>query len=352
MMAKPKASQTRPAAARKKVNIALQGGGAHGAFSWGALDALLEDERIEIAGISGASAGAMNAVVLAEGMINGGRDGARKNLRKFWLSVSDEGYLSAPQRELFDAYFGAFRPDLHPALAWMDSLSNFGSPYEFNPLNLNPLRDHLTQSVDFAKLRAGPATPKLFIAATNVHTGKGEIFSREILTADHVMASACLPRIFQAVMIGDTPYWDGGFAGNPPLWPLFYQTQCLDTIIVQINPIARYHIPKTAREIADRVNEITFNSGLLAELRAADFVRRLIDDGILKSARYRRENIHRIGGDGALEGFSATTKLDVSWNFLQRLRDLGREAAKNWLAQNYAAIGVRSTLDIPATLER
>ncbi len=338
-------------AAGKIVNLALQGGGSHGAYTWGALDALIEDARIEIGAISGASAGAMNAVVYADGFRNGGRDGARRKLHDFWLSVSEEGSLSPIQRRLFDVWFRAWNTAFPQGGAMWDALSQFASPYEFNPLDVSPLRDHLSRIVDFEALRRDRHL-QLFVAATNVHTGRGEIFRRHILTADHVMASACLPRLFQAVVIAGVPYWDGGFAGNPPLWPLFYETHCRDAIIVQINPIERRRTPRTAQEIADRMNEITFNAGLLAELRAADFVARLIDRGVLRDENYRRENLHRIGGDGELEGFTAASKMDVSWTFLTTLRDLGRKAAKDWLARNYDSIGVRSTLDIDRALDR
>ena len=183
-------------------------------------------------------------------------------------------------------------------------------------------------------------------------TGRGEIFRRDILTVDHVMASACLPQLFQAVEIGREAYWDGGFAGNPPLWPLFYETRCRDTIIVQINPIERAEIPRTPEDISNRLNEITFNAPLLAELRAADFVARLISSGVLDSEDYRLERLHRIGGAGRLESFDAMTKFNVSWPFLQHLRDLGREDARAWLEQNFDAIGVESTLDIDRALQR
>jgi NTE family protein len=338
-------------APRKIVNLALQGGGSHGAYTWGALDALIEDERVRIGAISGASAGAMNAVVYADGFRENGGDGARRKLRDFWLSVSEEGSLSPLQRRLFDVWFRGWSAAFPQADAVWDALSQFASPYEFNPLNVNPLRDHLAKIVDFEALRRSHEA-QLFVAATNVRTGRGEIFRREILTADHVMASACLPRLFQAVEIDGAPYWDGGFAGNPPLWPLYYETHCRDTIIVQINPIERSQTPRTAQEIADRMNEITFNAGLLAELRATDFVARLIDRGVLRDAGYRREYLHRIGGDGALESFAAPTKMDVSWTFLTTLRDLGRAAAKAWLARNYDSIGVRSTLDLDRALAR
>ncbi len=258
----------------KTVNLALQGGGSHGAYTWGALDAFAEDERIEISAISGASAGAMNAVVFASGMSEGGRERARAKLEDFWLSVSSEGSLTTFQRRWVDKALNAWG-GLWPASRWIDAWTETAigllSPYEFNPFNINPLRAHLEAVVDFERLRAGAET-KLFVAATNVRTGRGEIFRRDILTVDHVMASACLPQLFQAVVIDGQPYWDGGFAGNPPLWPLFYETQCRDAIIVQINPIEREATPRLPAEIADRVDEITFNASLLAELRATDFV--------------------------------------------------------------------------------
>ncbi len=263
--------------------------------------------------------------------------------------MSEEGVLSPVQRKWFDAYFGGFSFSASPAFQWFDALANYASPYDLNPLNLNPLRDHLVKMVDFDLLRRSDDL-KLFIAATNVHTGKGAIFKRPVLTVDHVMASACLPRLFQAVEIDGVPYWDGGFAGNPPLWPLIYETDCNDAIIVQINPIERDATPHTPREIVDRVNEISFNSALLAELRAVNFVTRLLDQGALDPAKYKRVNVHRIGGDGKLEAFGAATKVDTSWPFLEKLRDLGRESAKEWLARNFDAIGQRGTLDLRAAL--
>jgi NTE family protein len=338
----------------KTINLALQGGGSHGAYGWGVLDALAEDPRIEIGAISGASAGAFNAVVYASGLDEGGRERARSKLEAFWLSVSTEGSLGPVQRKLLHAWFGALGRS-YPVTRWLggwaDAASQFASPYAFNPFNVNPLRYHVAAIVDFERLRVSDAL-KLFIAATNVKTGRGEIFRRDILTVDHIMASACLPQLFQAVEIGSEAYWDGGFAGNPPLWPLFYETRCRDTIIVQINPIERAEIPRTPEEISNRLNEITFNSSLLAELRAADFVARLIRSGVLVSEDYRLERLHRIGGAGRLEGFDASTKFDVSWPFLQELRDLGREDAKAWLERNFDAIGVASTLDIDRALQR
>jgi NTE family protein len=357
MSAAVRSRPPKPAARRqgvKTVNLALQGGGSHGAYTWGALDALAEDPRIEISAISGASAGTMNAVVFAAGMDEGGRDGARERLEKFWLSISTEGSLAPFQRKWVNSAlsaWGGLWPGLRWMDAWTDAISGVLSPYEFNPFNVNPLRVHLEQAVDFERLRAGDDL-KLFVAATNVKTGRGEIFRRNILTADHVMASACLPQLFQAVIIDGQPYWDGGFAGNPPLWPLFYETQCRDAIIIQINPIERDDIPRTPTEIDDRVNEVTFNASLLGELRAADFVARLIKSGVLKSDQYRLERLHRIGGRGKLERYPAETKNDVSWPFLKRLRDLGRADAQAWLEENFDSIGVESTLDMNRELKR
>jgi NTE family protein len=333
----------------KKINLALQGGGAHGAYTWGVLDALLEDGRLTFDAVSGASAGAMNAVALAEGLINDGPDGARQKLHDFWLSISEEGALTPAQRKFFDAFFGAYSFSGSPAYYWYDALTHFASPYELNPLDINPLREHLVGAVDFEKIRARSPL-KLMIAATNVFTGKGAVFRRHELRAEHVMASACLPRLFQAVVIDGEPYWDGGYAGNPPLWPLLYETGTDDVIIVQINPIERREIPRTARDIANRSDEITFNSALLSELRAINFVNRLIDKGKLQHGEYKRALLHRIGGDGKLEKLGAATKLDTSWPFLTRLRDLGRDSAKDWLVRHFDDLGHRGTLDLPAMI--
>jgi len=336
------------------VNLALQGGGSHGAYAWGVIDALSEDPRIDIVAISGASAGAIDAVVYASGLAEGGRERAREKLKQFWLSVSAEGSLAPAQRKFIDACLqplGRVWPGMQWFASWAEALSQFVSPYAFNPFNINPVRAHLAATVDFERLRAGDDV-KLFIAATNVRTGRVEIFRRETLTVDHVMASACLPQLFQAVEIGGEAYWDGGYMGNPPLWPLFYETKCRDTVIVQINPIEREQIPRTPEEISNRLNEITFNSSLLAEFRAADFVARLIRAGILVSEDYRLERLHRIGGAGRLESFDAATKFDVSWPFLKELRALGRADAQAWLEANFDAIGVKSTLDIDRELMR
>jgi len=221
----------------------------------------------------------------------------------------------------------------------------YSSPYEFNPLNINPLRDHLEKTVDFAKVRALTEL-KLFIAATDVQTGRIKVFEGPELTADHVMASACLPYLFQAVEIGGVPYWDGGYMGNPALFPLFYKTASPDIVIVQVNPIERDNVPRSAHQIQDRLNEITFNGALMSEMRAIDFVNRLIDSGKLSRDDYMRPFVHRIDGGRHLESFSASSKLDASWSLISKLHGFGRNAARQWLDETYDSIGREGTLNL------
>src|SRR5919112_2041711 len=307
--------------AEKTVSLALQGGGAHGAFTWGVLDYLLEDGRLTIEAITGASAGSMNAVVLFEGWLEGGRDGARAQLRQFWKRVSLDGVLSPVQRSLFDQLLGFWSADGSPARFWLDAWSQVASPYDLNPLDVNPLRDALDGLIDFERVRAC-RDAKLFIAATNVWSGKIRIFSGPELTVDHVLASACLPMIFKAVEIDGEPYWDGGYAGNPALFPLFYETKSDDILLVQINPIERRATPKTAHAINNRLTEITFNSGLLRELRSIDFVLRLIDEGKLSPDAYKRVLMHRIDGAAKLDAFTASSRLQADWSFFKELKNL------------------------------
>jgi NTE family protein len=335
--------------AKKTVNLALQGGGAHGAFTWGVLDRLLEDERLSFEGISGTSAGAMNAVVLASGYHKGGRPGAREALAKFWRSVSHDGRLSPIQRGMMDRLFGNWSFDNNPMFLALDVASRFVSPYDVNPFNINPLRDVLESEVDFEAVRACHEI-KLFISATNVRTGKVRVFARDEITSDVVMASACLPFMFKAVEIGGMPYWDGGYVGNPPLFPFFRSTHTDDIILVQTNPIEREETPQTARDILNRINEITFNASLVSEFRAIGFVSRLAESGILRrlarKAGYRRMLLHRIDADEALSEMTSSSKFNVEWSFFQHLRDIGRAAAEGFLKKNFSALGRKSTLDL------
>jgi NTE family protein len=329
----------------KAVSLALQGGGAHGAFTWGVLDYLLEDGRLGIEAITGASAGAMNAVVLVEGWLEGGSDGARAQLRKFWKRVSLDGVLTPLQRSLFDRFLSHWSAGPFPVDLWTGAWSRVASPYDLNPLDINPLRDALRGLIDFDRVRACTDT-KLFVSATSVWSGKVRIFTGPELTVDHILASACLPMVFKAVEIEGEPYWDGGYTGNPALFPLFYETRADDILLVQINPIERRTTPRTAEEIRDRLTEVTFNANLLHELRAVEFVTRLIDEGKLSTRDYKRVRMHRIHGGSELDAFRASSRLNAQWEFFKELKDLGRAAARKWLAANYPAIGRESTLDL------
>jgi NTE family protein len=325
--------------AEKTVSLALQGGGAHGAFTWGVLDALLEDGRLAIEAITGASAGAMNAVVMVEGWLAGGIDGARSQLETFWRRASIDGSLSPTQRRLLALVLGFW------SKAWTDVVAPSLSPYQTNPLNINPLRDAIDALIDFGRVRACTDV-EIFISATNVWTGKVAIFKTPELTADHLMASGCLPTVFQAVEIDGVPHWDGGYMGNPALFPLFDETTTDDILLVQINPVERRETPRTAREIHDRLNEISFNGTLLRELRAVAFVTQLIEEGKLSPDDYRNVRLHRIDGTGVLDDHEASSKGKAEWDYFVQLRDDGRRAAAAWLAANYEAIGVRGTLDL------
>lgn len=328
--------------AEKPVALALQGGGAHGAFTWGVLDALIEDGRLAFEAVTGASAGAMNAVVMVDGWLKDGPDGAREGLERFWREVSLDGDLGPAQRNFVSGLFSLWKGN-PVAEFWTKMLSP--SPYVSNPLNINPLRKALAQQIDFERLR-GAETAGLFVSATNVWTGKLAVFERERLTVDHLMASACLPTVFQAVEIDGVPYWDGGYLGNPPLYPLHRAAQTRDIVLVQINPVERRETPRTESEIRDRLNEITFNANLMRELRAIDFIDGLIEDGTLGQGGYRRVLVHRIDGTDALEDYNAASKLDARWTVFKRLRDKGRAAAQAWLAETYGTIGQACTLNL------
>lgn len=339
-----KSRKTKVGSAPKPINLALQGGGAHGAFTWGVLDWLLERELFTIEGVSGTSAGAMNAVALAAGMHEGGEEGARAALHRFWKAVSDGAWLSPIRRTPLDVIMGQWSLDMSPSFLAFDIASRFASPYEFNPLNINPLREVVEETVDFDAVNACERM-KVFISATNVHSGKIKVFSGEEITLDAVMASACLPHLFQAVEIDGVPYWDGGYMGNPPLFPLFGATGTPDTVLVQINPVERRETPRTAREILNRLNEITFNSTLLREMRAIEFVTRLIEDGKLDRKDYQKVHIHRISA-AELNPLQASSKVNAEWRFLTHLRDIGRQAAEQWADAHYDSVGTRSSVDL------
>jgi NTE family protein len=329
----------------KTINLALQGGGAHGAFAWGVLDKLLEDGRIKFEGISATSAGAMNATVLAYGLSEGGPEGARKALEIFWRRIALAALASPLQPSLLDRVLHNHMLTYTPVFLVFDLLSRLMSPYQFNPLNINPLRHVLTQSVDFSRLNCCKVV-KVFLCATNVRTGKIKVFKNEELSADAVLASACLPFMFQAVEISGEAYWDGGYMGNPAIFPLIYECQSTDVLIVHINPLSRGEVPKSAQDILDRINEISFNSSLMREMRAIAFVTKLIDDGTLTAGKMKRMFIHSIFGDKFMESLGTTSKLNADWEFLSHLKEIGRKHATDWLEQNYDRLGVASTVDL------
>lgn len=344
-----KPTRKRPASKPRRINLALQGGGAHGAFTWGVLERLLDEEDLEIAGISGTSAGAMNAALLIDGYQEGGRARAKQQLEEFWYTISEEAAKISP--------FGMPQaPDYIaqiPGLDWMaainpmEMLSRVFSPYELNPFNINPLRAVLEKMLKTCHLRSGIP---LFVTATNVETGEPRVFREHELTIDALLASACLPLVYQAVEIEGTPYWDGGFMGNPAIWPLIYHTDCQDVLLVQINPLKRQGTPKTAVDIINRMNEISFNSSLLAEMRAIDFVRKLIHTGKLDPKEYKDVRMHRVLPPPDIREMNASSKMNAGWEFFQALRLVGRNQMEKWLAQHKDAISRHSTLDIKEDL--
>ncbi len=353
-----RASRPRPSAARAapgrrpatlRIDLALQGGGSHGAFTWGVLDRLLDDTGIEFSAVSGTSAGALNAAVLATGLAEGGRPGAQAALRAFWLDVA------AQQSPFHGGCFGrwpglplpgldSFNLDQNPLYRWSQQWLRWASPYQFNALGANPLRAVVERHVRPQALASGPVD--VFVTATAVQTGQARVFDCRDLSIDALLASACLPQVFKAVQIDGEPYWDGGYSGNPALWPLIYRSDVLDILLVKINPLLRPGTPDTPDEIADRVNEITFNASLVGELRAIDFVGRLLDEGRLDAGSYKRLRLHMVADDEGLAPLRASSKLNTERSFLEALHALGRQAADRWLLAHRADLGQRSSLDL------
>jgi NTE family protein len=329
------------------VDLALQGGGSHGAFTWGVLDRLLEEPWMKIEAISGTSAGAMNAAVLADGWSKGQADGARAGLDTYWRRVSRAAAFSPLQRSPLERLMGRWTLDTSPAYLAIDLMSRVFSPYDLNPMAFNPLRQILAESIDFESLAASPI--KLFITATNVHTGRGRIFRNSQITPDVLLASACLPTMFQAVEIDGEAYWDGGFAGNPTITPLVRESDAHDTILVQINPRERLNTPRTAGDILDRLNEISFNSPLMKELRMIALLRQAADPGHGEGARWAGMRTHRIMTDKLAE-FGASSKLNAEWEFLAMLKAEGRKSASDFLTHHSADLGNRSSADLDVLL--
>lgn len=340
-------------ASARPVDLALQGGGAHGAFTWGVLDRILARPDIRIESVSGTSAGAMNAVLLAHGYRIGGREGASAALANFWRSVSDAALFSPLRRTPMDMMMGNWSLDRAPGYVFFDLMSRLFSPYEMNPANLNPLRGILESQVDFDGLKASPI--RLFVNATNVRTGAPRVFRNADLTVDAVLASACLPLVHQAIEIDGDAYWDGGFSGNPLLIPLLRESAARDLIIVQINPIERPGVPRTAREILNRMNEISFNAALKKDLRGMAVFRRLLAEGAIPPeaewvADVMSTRIHRITTPKFAE-FTASSKLNAEWEFLTLLQEEGQRAADGFMAEHGDDLGQRSSYDIDGLLD-
>ncbi|BGE86149.1 MULTISPECIES: patatin-like phospholipase family protein [Methylosinus] len=329
------------------IDLALQGGGAHGAFTWGVLERLIEEPWLRIDGVSGTSAGAMNAAVLIDGLCAGGVEGACAAMERFWRRVAEAARFSPLQRSPLDVLLGRWTLDNSPAFLAMDVASRFLSPYDLDPIGSNPLRDILRETIDFERLARAPI--KLFVTATNVATGQARVFRNADLTAEALLASACLPTLFRAVEIDGEAYWDGGYSGNPTITPLVRECASQDTILIQINPVERRGAPRSAIDISNRLNEIAFNSPLLKELRMIALLREVADPGHCEGARWAAMRIHAIAADMAAQ-LGASSKLIAEWEFLSMLREEGRRRAEQFLESSAGDLGRRSSFDLDALL--
>lgn len=330
--------------APKSLGLALQGGGAHGAFTWGVLDALLEHGVFQIEGLSGTSAGAMNALSVAQGFAQGGFEGARQCLHSFWQGVSelDVSYFFRPtDADKIKGYHGLHNS---PFFKGFSALQSMFSPYELNPHNVNPFADYLRSFFDIPLLKE--ASTKIFLCATHVMSGKLKIFTNKDLSVESILASACLPWLFQAVQVDGEYYWDGGFVGNPAIFPIIYHCQTADVLVVQLTKMRRNTVPTTTREIIDRHKEITYNGCLMREMRSIAFISKLIDRGIIDRNRMKRLNMHLLRDEDVFSHLDLSSALNADWEFLMFLRDRGRATAHNWLAHHGHRVGVESTANI------
>jgi NTE family protein len=330
---------------RKTINLALQGGGSHGAFAWGVLDRILEDERLGVEGIVGTSAGAMNAVVTAYGLTLDGNEGARGALAKFWEAVAEKGACSFMQPSWLDQLTSPGSLDYSPGWILMETLSRVWSPYQMNPANYHPLRDILTEQIDFERLRRSDNV-KLFVCASNVRTNRIHVFGREEMSVEAVLASACIPSVFQAVEIDGESYWDGGYMGNPPIFPIIYECKSADVLLIMVNPIQITQVPQTAQAILDRINTLSFNSSLMREMRAINFVNRLVDAGFDDGGRLKKMLIHCIDAEEEMSNLGVSSKLNVGREFLRWLFELGRKRADAFLEEHFDKICKESSTSI------
>jgi NTE family protein len=330
---------------RKTINLALQGGGSHGAFAWGALDRILEDGRIVIEGIVGTSAGAMNAVVTAYGLTLGGNEGARRSLRSFWEAVAKKGAWSIMQPSWIDRLISLGSLDYSPGWIMLDTLSRVWSPYQMNPANYHPLRDILNEQIDFDTLSRSDKV-RLFVCASNVLTNRLHVFDLRDISVDAVVASGCSPSAFQAVKINGEYFWDGGYMGNPPIFPIIYNCTSTDVLLIMVNPIHIEQVPQTAQAILDRVNTLSFNSSLMREMRAINFVNRLVEGGFDDGGRLKKMRIHCVDAEDEMSNLGVSSKLNVDREFLGWLFDLGRKRADAFLRDHFDKIGKDSSTSI------
>ncbi len=333
---------------RKKLNLALQGGGSHGAFTWGVLDRLLEADCFEFDGIVGTSAGAMNAAALAYGLKVGGPDKARECLASYWeLMMTTASF--APWPSVMDRMIGDGNIAYSPMFMLGDSMARMLSPYQLNPMNFNPIQPTIDKVVNFDTLRELKDTgPKLFLCATNVMTGRVKVFSGDALSVNAVLASACLPFMYQAVEIDGEFYWDGGYMGNPPLFPIFHECDSPDVLVVQIASLGLSEVPKTATAIYDRINSLSFNAGLMREMRMVHFVNDLVKKGVDDGGRLKEAFIHTIDAEDTMSKFSASSQANLDRNFISGLFELGRIKAGEFLEQHFDTVGAASSTDIEA----
>jgi len=329
----------------KHINLALQGGGSHGAFTWGVLERLMGDRRLHIAGLSGTSAGAMNAVVMADGFIKDRREGAIESIRAFWHRISETGFFNAKTQAFWKGHASTVNLDSTPFYHMFDMFTRLFSPYELNPMDYNPLLEIIEDLIDFEELRRHTEL-KLFVTATNVRTGKPRVFTTHEMTAKVLMASACLPLVFKAVEIDGEHYWDGGYIGNPSIYPLVHECESRDVIIIQINPLRRNDVPHTARDILNRLNELSFNTSIMREMRGFATITQLIESGQLNNHHYSEVNFHMIEAQDDLTHFNASSKFNTDIAFLKDLHQRGWNAAERWLEKNFEFLGVKSTLDV------
>ena len=341
-----KSAQAATAPNVKSINLALQGGGAQGAFTWGVLDKLLTYDNLEFESITATSAGAMNAVVIAQGLLTGGREHARNLLHGFWHKVSTAASMLPFKPSMVEKIMGAGNDlGFSPSFIALDYMMRLFSPYQLNLFDINPLRSIVEETVDFDLIRKNKKI-KLFVNATNVRTGKNKVFKTEELTLDMIMASACLPFIFKTVYIDGEPYWDGSYSGNPPIYPLIYNAISHDVVFVQINPLIVEEVPTNASDIMNRINEISGNTFLMGEMRAIAFVKRLIDEGKLPAKDYKNMRVHMIEAQEILSSLRPSSKLNADWTFLAHLNNIGQQAAEDWMKNHYNALGKTGTVDV------